>query len=99
MTLMSNIEIERLNVAEAKQRFSDLLGRVAYGRERVMITRRGRPMAMLVPVEAEPQDSGLAATEGWLDDSDPFFAEIAAIVSDRASHTPRTLRGEDEPVR
>lgn len=99
MTLMSNMEIERFNVAEAKQRFSDLLGRVAYGRERVMITRRGRPMAMLVPVEAEPHDAGLAATEGWLDDSDPFFAEIAAIVSDRASHTPRMLRSEDEPVR
>lgn len=94
MTFMANTEIEQLNVAEAKQRFSDLLGRVAYGRERVMITRRGRPMAMLVPVEDEPQDSGLAATQGWLDDGDPFFAEIDTIVSERAGHTPRTLSGQ-----
>jgi prevent-host-death family protein len=38
-----------LNVAEAKKQFSDLLGRVAYGGETIVITRRGRPMAKLVP--------------------------------------------------
>jgi len=43
-----------VNVAEAKQRLSDLLGRVAYGRETVLITRRVRPMARLVP----PDETG-----------------------------------------
>ena len=40
--------MESVNVAEAKRRLSDLLGRVAYSGESVLITRRGRPMARLV---------------------------------------------------
>lgn len=82
--------IERLNVAEAKKRFSDLLGRVAYAGETIVITRRGRPMAKLVPATAtesiEPVD-----LQGWLDDEDPFFAEIDAIVAARSRHVPRVL--------
>jgi len=81
---------ERLNVAEAKRQFSDLLGRVAYGRETILITRRGRPMAKLVPVgSGEP--GHLAHVQGWLDNEDPFFAEIEAIVEGRSEHTPRVL--------
>ncbi len=32
-----------IGVAEAQKRFSELLARGAYGRERFMIERRGRP--------------------------------------------------------
>ena len=78
-----------LNVAEAKKRFSDLLGRVAYGGETVTITRRGRPMAKLVPA-ADP--AGLASVKGFLEDDDPFFAGVEAIVSARIGHSPRVLR-------
>jgi prevent-host-death family protein len=81
---------ERLNVAEAKRRFSDLLGRVAYGGETILITRRGRPMAKLVPAgEGEP--GHLAEVRGWLDDDDSFFAEIEAIVAGRMKRLPRVL--------
>ncbi len=45
-----------LNVAEAKRRFSDLLGRVADGGETILITRRGKPMAKLVPVAQAEHD-------------------------------------------
>jgi prevent-host-death family protein len=41
----------RVSTAEAKARLSELIGAVAYGRERVMIERRGRPIAALVSVE------------------------------------------------
>jgi prevent-host-death family protein len=44
-----------LNVAEAKKQFSDLLGRVAYGGETILITRRGKPMAKLVPPDEPVQ--------------------------------------------
>jgi len=40
-----------VSVAAAKTHLSELLGRVAYGGETVVITRRGRPMAKLVPAE------------------------------------------------
>lgn len=80
-----------LNVAEAKKRFSDLLGRVAYGGETVLITRRGKPMARLVPPHAAAEPDHLAQVSGWLDDDDPFFEEIDAIVASRPSHRPRVL--------
>ncbi len=38
----------------AKTHFGQLLERVAQG-EKVLITRRGKPVAMLVPPEDEPQ--------------------------------------------
>ena len=46
---MATTHALRINVAEAKRQFSDLLGRVAYRGETVVITRRGKPMAKLVP--------------------------------------------------
>ncbi len=80
-----------LNVAEAKKQFSDLLGRVAYGGETVLITRRGKPMARMVPPDAAAEPKHLANVSGWLDDDDPFFAEIDAIVEAHSSHRPRAL--------
>lgn len=37
--------------AEARRNLADLLNRVAYGKERVVVTRHGKEMAALVPVE------------------------------------------------
>ncbi len=71
------------NVAEAKQKLADLLGRVAFGHETIIITRRGRPMAKLVPVDSLGTNAHLARAKGWLDDDDPFFANIEAIVKSR----------------
>jgi prevent-host-death family protein len=80
---------ESVNVAEAKKRLSDLLGRVAYGGETVLITRRGRPMARLVPPDQPDAGEGLAGVRGWLDDDDPFFAHVDKAVAARARHRPR----------
>ena len=80
-----------VSVAEAKRHLSDLLGRVAYGGERVVITRRGRPMATLVPA-APVESKSLAAVHGWLDEDDPLFARVDAIVTARARHRPRVVR-------
>lgn len=53
-----------LNVAEAKKRFSDLLGRVAYGGETILITRRGKPMAKLVPLVEKETESAAVVAQG-----------------------------------
>lgn len=79
-----------VSVAEAKKHLSDLLGRVKYGGETVVITRRGRPMAQLVPPAADDAE-GLAAVRGWLDENDPLFARIDATVAGRATHRPRSF--------
>ncbi len=83
--------IASVSVAEAKTHLSELLGRVAYGGESVLIVKRGRPMARLVPATAAPASRHLADVRGWLDDDDPFFAELGAIVLRRRARVPRAV--------
>lgn len=83
---------QTINVADAKKRFSELLGKVAYGKERIVITKRGKAMARLVPVE-QPE-THLGDVKGWLDENDPFFATIDSIVQNRDNHIPRILKGK-----
>jgi prevent-host-death family protein len=87
-----------LNAAEAKRRFSELLGRVAFGGATVLITRRGRPMARLVPVTGPEGASRLSDVTGWLEEGDPFFAAIDAITEARGRHLPRAV-GQPKPSR
>ena len=47
--------MDRIGAYEAKTRFSSLLEEVAKGK-RVLITRRGKPVAQLVPVESRDLD-------------------------------------------
>jgi prevent-host-death family protein len=84
---------QRINVAEAKKRLADLLGRVAYGKETIIITRRGRPMAKLVPIGQPDIDHHLADARGWLEDNDPFFSQIQTIVKSRSKVKFRKPRG------
>ena len=81
---------ETMNVAEAKKHFSEILGRVAYRKERILLTKRGKPMARLVPVEDHKQH--LADARGWLDDDDPFFNSIERIVENRSRHVAAASR-------
>ena len=80
-----------INVAEAQRHLADLLGRVAYDGETITITRRGKPMARLVPVDTEAIVPHIADVQGWLEDDDAFFTTIDTIVADRETHRPRTL--------
>jgi prevent-host-death family protein len=40
-----------VSVSEARETFADLVNRVAYRNERVLVTRRGRPVAAIIPIE------------------------------------------------
>ncbi len=81
---------QTISVVEAKKRFSEILGKVAYGNEKILITKRGRPMARLIPVEQNERH--LAEAKGWLDEKAPFFSMMDVIVRDRKKHTPRSLK-------
>ncbi|MHC4717399.1 MAG: hypothetical protein ACYS5V_10550 [Planctomycetota bacterium] len=72
---------ETVNVAEAKKHFSELLGRVAYGKKQIL--------------PAEENDRHLADVRGWLDGDDPFFETIDQIVKERSVHLPRILKETD----
>ena len=81
---------EKINVAEAKKHFSELLGKVAYGKKRIIITKRGKPMARLIP--AEESRVHLSNARGWLEEDDPFFATIDRIIEERSKHVSRVIR-------
>jgi len=83
--------MKQVSVVEAKRQFSDLLGRVAYGKERVVITRRGRPMVILIPPDHGWGTPHLAEARGWLENRDPFFETMAQIVEAHRTHRPRVL--------
>jgi prevent-host-death family protein len=79
---------ECVSVAEAKRRFSELLGRVAFGGETIVIARRGRPMARLSPAVEPGAEEGLAAVKGFLDEDDPLFARLADVMGGDAPPLP-----------
>ena len=81
-----------VNVAEAKKHFSALLGQVAYGKKHILIMKRGKPMARMIPVEEKEMHLGNA--NGWLENDDPFFNVINEIVTDRSKHIPRIVKAD-----
>jgi prevent-host-death family protein len=85
---------QSVNVAEAKKHLSELLGRVAFGKEHILITKRGKPMARLVPAEEEKKH--LADAKGWLENGDDFFATMERIVENRSQHLPRIITKQTE---
>jgi prevent-host-death family protein len=43
--------MDSVSTADARQNLAELINRVAYGKERVILTRHGKEVAALVPVE------------------------------------------------
>lgn len=43
--------ITSMNTLEAKEQFSELLNRVAHNKEKIVLTRRGKDIAVIIPVE------------------------------------------------
>jgi len=78
-----------VSVVKAKREFSELLGRVAVGKETFTITRHGKPVAVLAPTAPA---EGLQALKGWLDNDDPFFRDIQHIIRERKKHKARWVR-------
>jgi prevent-host-death family protein len=42
---------EKISAKDARSRFAELLGRVGFGREEIVINRSGKPMAAMIPVD------------------------------------------------
>jgi prevent-host-death family protein len=41
----------RLNVSKAREEFPDVVNRAAYAKERTIVSRRGKDLAALIPIE------------------------------------------------
>ena len=96
-------ETHRVGTAEAKARLSELIGAVAYRGDRVLIERRGRPVAGLVGLDdvsrLEQSDEGagrprgvLALLGAWADVEDRFVDEfLEAVEASRARDLDRPV--------
>lgn len=80
---------EEINIAEAKAHFSELINRVFYRQQEIVITRRGKPVAVI----STPATKGLASVKGWLEDNDPFFTTIKEVVRKRSTKSLRAATG------
>jgi prevent-host-death family protein len=40
-----------VSISDAREAFADLVNRAAYGGERVLVSRRGKPIAAIVPMQ------------------------------------------------
>lgn len=47
---------EEIPVTEARAQFSELINRVAYGKDHITLTRHGKPLVVLVPAETLSAD-------------------------------------------
>lgn len=43
--------ITSINTADAKEDFSELINRVSHNKERILLTRRGKAVAAIIPIE------------------------------------------------
>jgi prevent-host-death family protein len=43
--------VSSVTTADARNQFSDVLNRAAYGQEHVILTRRGKAIAAIIPIE------------------------------------------------
>lgn len=73
-----------VSIGEVKRDISELVNRVAYGGERIVLTSRGKPKAVLVSLEdyerlqTEEQQRRQQQWKEWLRKAEQLSAEIAA---------------------
>ena len=94
-----------MTVAEAKNRFSDVLRRAEYGGERIIVERHGKPVAVIVSTDdlrrleaaedaADLRDARLALTEAAQEGTVPLDTVLRKYGLDHLLATPalRTSR-------
>lgn len=84
---------EEIPVTEARAQFSELVNRVGFGKERIILSRHGKPLVALVPAEdldefADDPPTPAAVPSGTTSsptpERQPSYLDLAA----RASSTP-----------
>ena len=84
--------MQNVSVADARQHLSEILGKVAYGGEAFVITKKGRPMAQLTPLPAPKSKAkakrpkSLGDIKGWIPNDDPFFEALEMIRAESRRH-------------
>lgn len=45
------VSMTRLNASKAREKFPEVINRAAYGKERTIVSRRGKDLAAVIPIE------------------------------------------------
>jgi prevent-host-death family protein len=75
--------MQNISVAETRQHLAEILGKVAYSGKAFLITKKGRPIARLLPLDKPKTLAKKPASwgdiKGWLEDDDPFFKTLETM--------------------
>lgn len=86
---------KHMGVAEVKRHFADVIGEVMHTKRRIIIERRGRPVAVLSPVEEEDKlapSQRLAALIGFGgEEGDRFYEKMPDLLRELRRDMPREL--------
>lgn len=83
---------QTVSVADAKKYLSDILGRVTYGKETITITKRGKPVAEIIPVKEGGKPRHIIDVVGKIVAPSDFTKAIEKVIADRKKLKPRLLR-------
>ncbi len=83
---------KRLTSTEVARRFADVLAEVRHGREPIVVTRSGRPVAEIQPLEKEKRCTLEQFAKAWRDPraaADTFADDLDKVnQSDRLPRNP-----------
>jgi prevent-host-death family protein len=48
---IQEVAMSKITAVDARQQFADIVNRSAYAKERIVLTRRGKDLAAVVPIE------------------------------------------------
>ena len=87
---MSNV----FTLTEAKSKFSEIINRIIYKKENIMITKKGKKVAMVIPMEEYKQDGeeGLIKAVGALAGLEDSVDEMVDLIYEaRTKETTREV--------
>jgi prevent-host-death family protein len=85
---------QSLSISEAKSKFSEIINRVYYKHERFIVTKKGKSVAMVIPLEQDriEVEEGLLKGKGVLEQFDREVDEmIDSIYKTRKKESGREV--------
>jgi len=92
-----NTDDKVVSIAEAKSHFSEYISKVAYAGEKYLITKRGKPLVALVPIQdlenikAGKEEKGLSEIIGKWENFEEIEDNINKIYSSRKEDKGRDV--------
>ncbi|HIJ54571.1 MAG TPA: type II toxin-antitoxin system Phd/YefM family antitoxin [Deltaproteobacteria bacterium] len=70
------------SLSEAKSKFSDIINRIIYRKERILITKKGKKVAVIFSIDEfkKYEDKGLIEAKGALADLDETLDEMTSHI-------------------